>query len=102
MPTDNRNEIPTPKQQNRNEEALKSAQQILDKVVKILSPATLQAVKNEIRQLIENRQAEKVVPAPEYRTSFETLKPRQQTTWRDKFSETVPKAFAPPESVNMA
>jgi hypothetical protein len=95
MLIDSRNEISTPKQQNRNEKALKSAQQILDKVVKILSPATLQAVKNEIQQLRENSQTKKVVPAPECRTSFETLKIRQKTR-RDKFSETVPKAFAPP------
>ncbi|MDR0681672.1 MAG: hypothetical protein LBG15_07495 [Dysgonamonadaceae bacterium] len=97
MPTGIRNEIPTPKQQSRNEEALKLAQQILDKEVKILSPAILQAIKNDTRQMIENRKAEKNVPAPESRTSFETPTTRRQKTWRDKFSETVPKTFAPPE-----
>jgi hypothetical protein len=101
MLIDSRNEISTPKQQNRNKEALKSAQQILDKVVKNLFPATLQAVKNEIRQLKENNQTEKVVPAPECRTSVKPLTTRQKTG-RDKFSETIPKAFAPPESINMA
>jgi hypothetical protein len=67
MPTNMRNEIPTSKQQNRNEEALKLAQHILDKEVKILSPAILQAIKNDTRQVIENRQAEKNVPATESR-----------------------------------
>jgi hypothetical protein len=41
------------KETNRNEEALKLAQQILDKEVKIPS-ATVNAIKNEMRQLIEN------------------------------------------------
>jgi hypothetical protein len=101
MPIDIRNEIPTPKQQSQNKEALKSAQHILDKEVKILSPATtLQAIKNEIRQLIENSQTEKVVPH-ESRTSFETNN-KTKTPGRDKFSETTPKIFAPPESINMA
>ncbi|MDR1584497.1 MAG: hypothetical protein LBS55_14800 [Prevotellaceae bacterium] len=80
---------------NRNEDALKVAQQILDKKVKILSPAILHAIKNETRQMIENRQAERSVPAPECRTS-ETPKTRQQKTGRDKFSDAVPKTFAPP------
>ncbi|MDR1582971.1 MAG: hypothetical protein LBS55_06895 [Prevotellaceae bacterium] len=102
MLTGIRNEISTPKQQSRNEEALNSAQQILDKKVKILSPAILHAIKNETRQKIENRQAEKVVPAPESRTSVEPKTTGQQTTGRDKFSETVPRTFAPPELINMA
>jgi hypothetical protein len=59
MPTNIRNEIPTPKQQDRNEEALKSAQQRLDKVVKNPFSATLQAIKNEMRQLRENSQTKK-------------------------------------------
>ncbi|MDR1583624.1 MAG: hypothetical protein LBS55_10290 [Prevotellaceae bacterium] len=87
---------------NRNEDALKVAQQILDKKVKIPSPAILHAVKKDTRQLIENRQAEKVVPAPESRTSFETPTTGQKTTGRDKFSEIIPKTFAPPELINMA
>jgi hypothetical protein len=45
MPINIRNEIPTPKQQNRNKEALKLAQHILEKEVKILSPAILQPIK---------------------------------------------------------
>jgi hypothetical protein len=81
---------------NRNEDALKAAQQILDKKVKIPSPTVHQANRNEMWQLIENNQTEKVVPAPESRTSVEPLKTRQKTR-RDKFSETVPKTFAPPE-----
>ncbi|MDR1583621.1 MAG: hypothetical protein LBS55_10275 [Prevotellaceae bacterium] len=96
MPIDSRNEITIPKQQSRNDDALKSAQQIFETKVKILSPATLNAVKNDTRQMIENRQAEKVVPAPESRTSSKTPKTRQQKTGRDKFSEIIPKTFAPP------
>jgi hypothetical protein len=94
MQIDTQNEIPTPKQQNRNNEALKSAQQILEKIVKILS-SFVNAIRNKMRQPTENGQTKKVVPAPECRTSFETLKTRQKTRC-DKFSETVPKAFAPP------
>jgi hypothetical protein len=45
-----------------------NAQKIFETKVKILSPATLNAVKNDTRQLIENRRAEKVVPATESRT----------------------------------
>jgi tetratricopeptide (TPR) repeat protein len=60
------------KETNRNEDALKVAQQILDKKVKIPS-STVNAIKNEMRQLIENRQTEKVVPAPESRTSVEPV-----------------------------
>ncbi|MDR1583278.1 MAG: hypothetical protein LBS55_08490 [Prevotellaceae bacterium] len=101
MPTGIRNEITIPKQQSRNEEALKLAQQILDKKVKNPS-STVNAIKNEMRQLIENSQTEKVVPATENRTSFETPTTGQKTTGRDKFSEIVPKTFAPPESINMA
>jgi hypothetical protein len=102
MPIDSRNEIPTPKQQDRNEEALKSAQHILDKKVNILSPAILHAIKNDTRQMIENRQAEKSVPAPESRTNHNTPTTRQQTPGRDKFSEIIPNTFAPPELINMA
>jgi guanyl-specific ribonuclease Sa len=61
MPTGIRNEIQTPKQQNRNEKALKLAQHILEKEVKILSPVILQPIKNDTRQMIENRKAEKNV-----------------------------------------
>ncbi|MDR0726023.1 MAG: hypothetical protein LBF59_08475 [Prevotellaceae bacterium] len=102
IPTYIRNEIPTSKQQNRNEEALKLARQILDKEIKIFSPATLQAIKNDTRQVIENRQSEKNVPAPESRTNLKTPTTGQQIPWRDKFSDTVPKTFAPPELINMA
>jgi hypothetical protein len=97
MLTGIRNEITIPKQQSRNDEALKLAQQILDKKVKNPSPTTVhQANRNEMWQLIENSQTEKVVPAPESRTSVETKTTGQQTTGRDKFSETVPRTFAPP------
>jgi tetratricopeptide (TPR) repeat protein len=58
------------KETNRNEDALKIAQHILYKKVKIPS-STVNAIKNEMRKLIENSQTEKVVPAPESRTSIE-------------------------------
>jgi hypothetical protein len=45
------------KETNRNEEALELAQQIVDKEVKIPS-ATVNAIKNEMRKLIENSQME--------------------------------------------
>jgi hypothetical protein len=47
-----------------------------------------------MRQLIENSQTEKIVPATESRTSFETK--TTKTTGRDKFSDAIPKTFAPP------
>jgi hypothetical protein len=75
-----------PKETNCNEKALKLAQQI---------PSPVNAIKNEMRQPTENSQMERSVPATESRTSFETLTTKLQT-WRDKFSEIVPKAFAPP------
>jgi hypothetical protein len=81
------------KETNRNDEALVLAQQIFDREIKISS--SLQAIRNETWQLIENSQTEKVVPAPESRMNVKPLTTTQQT-WRDKFSETVPKAFAPP------
>jgi hypothetical protein len=77
---------------NCNEEALKLAQ-ILDKKVK--KSSSVNAVRNEMRQSIENSQTKKTVPAPESRTSINPLTTGQQTG-RDKFSETLPKAFAPP------
>jgi hypothetical protein len=117
MKIDSQNEIPTPNQQNRNNEALKSAQKILEENYKNSSP-TVNANRNEMRQpiensqtesvsaqesrtnveLIETRQMEKSVPASENRTSIDPTTTRQQTR-REKFSETAPKAFTPPELI---
>jgi hypothetical protein len=75
-----------PNETNCNEKALNLAQQI---------PSPVNAIRNEMRQPTENSQTESSVPATESRTSINPLTIRQQTG-RDKFSEIVPKAFAPP------
>jgi UDP:flavonoid glycosyltransferase YjiC (YdhE family) len=93
MPIYNRNEIPTIKQLTRNEKAHKLAQQILEKKVKFPS-STIQTNRNEMRQLIENRQAEKDVPAPESRTNVGSPTTGQQT-WCDKFSYIDTETSAP-------
>jgi O-antigen ligase len=49
---------------NRNEEALKLAQQILEKEIKIPS-STVNAIRNEMQRLIEDSQKEKTVPEPD-------------------------------------
>jgi hypothetical protein len=69
-------------------------QQTVDK--KIKNPfLNDNAIRNEMWQLTKVSQKEKVVPALESQTYVELLTTRQQTG-RDKFSDTVPKAFAPP------
>jgi hypothetical protein len=79
---------------NCNKKTLKSAQQILNKETKNpFSPVN--AIRNEMRQLTEISQTKKVVPALESRTNIEPLTTEQQTG-REKFSDTAPKAFAPP------
>jgi hypothetical protein len=77
------------KETNRNEEALKSAQQI-----NFPSPIT-GVIRDETWQLTYNCQREKKVPALESRTNIEPLTTGQQAG-RDKFSDTAPKTFAPP------
>jgi hypothetical protein len=66
------------KETNRNEEALKLAQQILEKEIKIPS-STVHAIRNEMQRLIENSQTEKVAPEQENRTHVKPFKtqPRQ-------------------------
>ncbi|MDR1170309.1 MAG: O-antigen ligase family protein [Prevotellaceae bacterium] len=56
---------------NRREEALKLAQQILDKEIKIPS-ATVNAIRHKMQQLIENSQMEKTIPELESRTNVES------------------------------
>ncbi|MDR1341611.1 MAG: hypothetical protein LBK58_16410 [Prevotellaceae bacterium] len=79
---------------NCNKKALKSAQQILNKETKNPS-SPVSAIRNEMRQLTEISQTKKVVPALESQTNIEPLTTEQQT-WREKFSDIAPKAFAPP------
>jgi hypothetical protein len=85
---------PSFKETNRKKDALKPAQQILNKEIKNPS-SPVNAIRNEMRQLTEISQTKKVVPALESRTNIEPLTTEQQTG-REKFSDTAPKAFAPP------
>jgi hypothetical protein len=78
------------KDTNRNEKAIESTQQTVDLKIKTLS-STVNAIRYEMWQPIGNGHTEIVVPS---RTNVEPLITKQQT-WRDKFSDTVPKTFAP-------
>jgi hypothetical protein len=92
--------VPLYKEVNSSKKVLKPSLQVTDEEIKkqktdISSFSLIKARRKEIRQLIENSRTDKVVPASESRTNINPITTIQQTRC-DKFSDTVPKAFAPP------